>query len=302
MNVLRTPDERFASLPGYAFAPHYVEVGDGLRVHYVDEGPADAAPVLLLHGEPTWSYLYRKVIPPLVERGHRCVAPDLIGFGRSDKPADRADYSYQREVDWMAEALFDRLDLRDITFFGQDWGGLIGLRLVALAPERFARVVVGNTGLPTGDRPPNEAFLAWQRFSQEAADFPIGGIISGGCTTKLTPDVVAAYDAPFPDDSYKAAARVFPSLVPTSTDDPAHAANTAAWEVLRTFDRPFLCAFSDGDPITKGGERAFVGQVPGTAGQPHTTIAGGGHFHQEDKGEELAAVIADFIERTPAPA
>jgi haloalkane dehalogenase len=302
MNVLRTPDERFASLPGYAFAPHYVEVGDGLRVHYVDEGPADAAPVLLLHGEPTWSYLYRKVIPPLVERGHRCVAPDLIGFGRSDKPADRADYSYQREVDWMAEALFDRLDLRDITFFGQDWGGLIGLRLVALAPERFARVVVGNTGLPTGDRPPNEAFLAWQRFSQGAADFPIGGIISGGCTTKLAPDVVAAYDAPFPDDSYKAAARVFPSLVPTSTDDPAHAANTAAWEVLRTFDRPFLCAFSDGDPITKGGERAFVGQVPGTAGQPHTTIAGGGHFLQEDKGEELAAVIADFIERTPAPA
>jgi haloalkane dehalogenase len=299
MNVLRTPDERFAALPDHPFAPHYVEVADGLRVHHVDEGPADAAPVLLLHGEPTWSYLYRKVIPPLVARGHRCVAPDLVGFGRSDKPSEQSDYTYHRQVDWMAEALFDRLDLHDITLFAQDWGGLIGLRLVALAPERFARVVVGNTGLPTGEAKPTDAFLAWQHFSQTTPDFPVGGIISGGCTTKLSPEVVAAYDAPFPDDTYKAAVRVFPALVPTSPDDPAHDANVRAWEVLRTFDRPFLCAFSDGDPITKGGERAFLGTVPGAEGQPHTTIEGGGHFLQEDRGPELAAVIADFIDATP---
>ena len=300
MNVLRTPDERFADLPDFPFAPHYVELADGLRVHHLDEGPADAAPVLLMHGEPTWSYLYRKVIPGLVARGHRCVAPDLVGFGRSDKPAERSDHSYQRQVDWMAEALFGKLDLRDITFFGQDWGGLIGLRLVALEPDRFARVVVGNTGLPTGEGRPTEAFLSWQRFSQETPEFPVGAIIGGGCVTKLPPEVVAAYDAPFPDDTYKAAARALPSLVPTSTDDPAAPANAKAWEVLRAFDRPFLCAFSDGDPITKGGERAFLGSVPGAEGQPHTTIEGGGHFLQEDKGPELATVIADFIDATPA--
>lgn len=298
MNVLRTPDERFTSLPDYPFAPHYVEVGDGLRLHYVDEGPADAAPVLLMHGEPTWSYLYRKMIPVLTAAGHRCIAPDLIGFGRSDKPAEQDDYSYQRHVDWMSEALFDRLDLRDITYFGQDWGGLIGLRLVAAQPDRYARVVVGNTGLPTGERPPNDAFLAWQKFSQETPVFPIGTLVNGGCTSDLPPDVVAAYDAPFPDDTYKAGARKFPVLVPTSVDDPAHAANTEAWKVLRAFDRPFLCAFSDSDPITKGGSSAFLGHVAGAEGQPHTTIEGGGHFLQEDRGEVLAKVIVDFIAST----
>jgi haloalkane dehalogenase len=298
MKLLRTPDERFESLPDFPFEPHYLEVDGGIRVHYLDEGPADAAPVLLLHGEPSWSFLYRTMIPVLVAAGHRCIAPDLVGFGRSDKPSEQSDHTYQRQVNWMREALFDQLALRDITFFGQDWGGLIGLRLLALAPERYARVVVGNTGLPTGDRPPNEAFLQWQTFSRTSPVFPIGAIIGNGCATKPSDAVIAAYDAPFPDDTYKAGARAFPSLVPTSTDDPAHAANQAAWEVLRRFDRPFLCAFSDGDPITRGGERQFIGHVPGTAGQPHTTIEGGGHFLQEDKGPELATVIADFIARS----
>ena len=298
MNALRTPDEQFANLPDYPFEPHYAETSDGLRVHYVDEGPRDAAPVLLLHGEPSWSFLYRKVIPVLTAAGHRCVAPDLVGFGRSDKPDQASDYSYQRLVDWTADVVFGALDLRDITFFGQDWGGLVGLRLVAAEPDRFARVVVANTGLPTGERRPTEAFLGWQKFAMETTEFPVGRIISGGCANKLDEAVIAAYDAPFPDDTYKTAARTLPSLVPTSADDPAHDANTKAWEVLRTFDRPFLCAFSDDDPITKGGERAFIGQVPGAEGQPHTTIEGGGHFLQEDKGEELGQVIADFIAKT----
>ena len=298
MKLLRTPDDRFASLPDFSFEPHYVELRDGVRVHHLDEGPSDAAPVLLLHGEPSWSYLYRKMIPGLVAAGHRCVVPDLVGFGRSDKPSEQDDYTYQRHVDWMQELVFEHLDLRDITFFGQDWGGLVGLRLVAADPDRFARVVVSNTGLPTADRPPTEAFLAWQKFSQETPVFPVGKLIAGGCTTKLDAEVVAAYDAPFPDDTYLAGARRFPTLVPTSTDDPAHAANTEAWEVLRRFDKPFLCAFGDSDPITKGGERAFIGHVPGTEGQPHTTIEGGGHFIQEDRGPELAALIAGFIAST----
>jgi haloalkane dehalogenase len=299
MKSLRTPDERFENLPDFPFEPHYVTVVDGeggeLRVHYLDEGPVDAAPVLLMHGEPSWSFLYRHMVPVLVAAGHRVVVPDLIGFGRSDKPTEQRDYTYARHVAWMSEAMFDRLDLRDITFFGQDWGGLVGLRLVAAQPERFARVVVGNTGLPTGERPPNEAFLAWQKFSQTAPQFPIGGIINGGCTTDLSPEVIAGYDAPFPDDSYKAGARIFPSLVPTTPDDPAHADQMAAWEVLSKFDRPWLCAFSDKDPVTAGGDRVFLRSIPGCDGQPHTTIEGGGHFLQEDRGPELAKMIADFI-------
>ena len=303
MNFLRTPDDRFVDLPDFPFAPHYLDVADGegggLRVHYLDEGPSEAPPVLLLHGEPSWSFLYRHMIPVLVSAGHRCVVPDLVGFGRSDKPTAQDDYTYARHVGWMREALFDRLDLHDITLFGQYWGGLIGLRLVGEHPERFARVVVGNTGLPTGDRPPNEAFLAWQRFSRESPTFPIGGIVNGGCTTDLAAEVIAAYDAPFPDDSYTAGARRFPSLVPSSPDDPAAPANEAAWETLRRFDRPFLCAFSDRDPITRGGQRAFLDQVPGAAGQAHTTIEGAGHFLQEDAGPRLAQVIVDFIAATP---
>jgi len=301
MKYLRTPDERFADLPGYPFAPHYVQVPDGeggtLRLHYVDEGPRDGAVVLLLHGEPSWSYLYRKMIPPIVAAGHRAIAPDLIGFGRSDKPTQQSDYTYQRHVDWIT-SFVEQLDLRGITYFGQDWGALIGLRVAAEHEARFARIIIGNGGLPTGDRPPNEAFMRWQRFSQTAPAFEIGRIIQGGTATTLPEDVVAAYDAPFPDDSYKAGARIFPSLVPTTPDDPAAEANRRAWEVLQRWEKPFLTAFSDSDPITKGGERVFQSLVPGAKGQPHTTIAGAGHFLQEDKGEELAKVVVDFIART----
>jgi haloalkane dehalogenase len=293
MDALRTPDERFANLPGYTFEPHYADV-DGLRVHYVDEGPRDAAPVLLLHGEPSWCYLYRKMIPVLTAAGHRAVAPDLVGFGRSDKPAQREDYTYERHVGWM-RALIEALDLREITLVGQDWGGLIGLRLAAENEGRFARIVAANTFLPTGDRPPNEAFLRWQNFSQTAPELPIGRIVQGGTTTELPDDVVAAYDAPFPDDTYKAGARQFPTLVPTSPDDPASAANRAAWDVLRRWNKPFLNAFSDGDPITRNANFIFEKEVPGAQGQPHTTITGGGHFLQEDKGEELAQAIVRFL-------
>jgi len=299
MDLLRTPDDRFADLPDFPFAPHYVEVDGAVRVHYLDEGPADGEIVLLMHGEPSWCFLYRTMIPVLVDTGLRCVAPDLVGFGRSDKPAAREDYTFARHVAWMWEALFDRLDLRDVTLVGQDWGSLIGLRLVGEHPERFARVVVANGGLPTGDRPLTDAFIAWQRFSQETPEFPVGRIVNGGCTTDLAPEVVAAYDAPFPDDSYTAGARQFPVLVPTSPDDPAAAANQAAWETLARFERPLLTAFSDSDAITRGGDAIFQRTVPGAQGQPHTTIEGAGHFLQEDQGPALARVVASFIAATP---
>jgi haloalkane dehalogenase len=299
MDVLRTPDERFADLVGYSFAPHYHELG-GLRMHYVDEGHNSATPVLLMHGEPSWSYLYRKMIPIISAAGHRCVAPDLIGFGRSDKPTARAEYTYQRHVDW-AGGLLQALDLRDVTLVCQDWGGLIGLRLVAEHPDRFARVVAANTFLPTGDVAPGKAFLMWREYSQTTPDFHIGGIVKGGCVTELSAPVIAAYNAPFPDDRYKAGARQFPCLVPTSADDPAAPANRAAWEVLRHWTKPFLTAFSDSDPITAGGDKIFQREIPGCAGQPHTTIEGAGHFLQEDKGEELARVVIDFIDTASSP-
>jgi haloalkane dehalogenase len=302
MDTLRTPDDRFASLPDFPFAPHYADIADGeggeLRVHYIDEGPSGAPPVLLMHGEPSWSFLYRRMIPVLVDAGVRAVAPDLVGFGRSDKPARRTDYTYQRHVDWMTSWLA-AVDLRDATLVGQDWGGLVGLRLVAENPDRFARVVAANTFLPTGDRHPGDAFLAWQHYSQETPDFAVGRIVNGGCTTDLAPEVVAAYDAPFPDESYKEGARQFPMLVPTSPDDPAAGPNRDAWEVLRRWTKPFLCAFSDLDPITRGGDTVLRAQIPGCEGQPHTVIAGAGHFLQEDRGEQLAHVIVDFIRATP---
>jgi haloalkane dehalogenase len=306
VHALRTPDDRFHDLPGFPYVPHYVEVDDGeggtLRVHHLDEGPAGGEVVLLLHGEPSWSYLYRTMIPVLAEAGVRCVAPDLVGFGRSDKPSRQEDYTYARHVGWMRQALFDRLELRDVTLVGQDWGGLVGLRLLCDHPERFARVVAANTGLPTGDQKLSDAFLAWQKFSQESPNFPIGRIVAGGCTSEVPPEVVAAYDAPFPDDSYTAGARIFPTLVPTSPSDPAAAANKAAWATLEAFDRPFLTAFSDSDPITAGGERVFRSRVPGAQGRDHATIAGAGHFLQEDAGPTLAKVVADFIASTPRPA
>jgi len=305
LQILRTPDERFANLPGFPFAPHYVEIpsGDGarLRVHYVDEGPADADPVLCLHGEPSWSYLYRKMIPVITAAGHRVVAPDLVGFGRSDKPAERSDYSYQRHVDWL-RATVETLDLRRITLVCQDWGGLLGLRLVGEHPDRFARVVAANTFLPTGDGTPSEAFLAWRAFSQKVPVFPTGQILQGATLTELPSAVVAAYDAPFPDESYKSGARQFPLLVPIAPDDPAGPANRAAWQVLERFEKPFLTAFSDGDPVTRGGDVVFQQRIPGAHGQQHVTIAGGGHFLQEDCGEELARVVARFIATTKASA
>jgi haloalkane dehalogenase len=296
MEILRTPDERFANLPDFSFAPHYAELGD-LRVHYLDEGARNGAVILLMHGEPSWSFLYRKMIPVITAAGMRAVAPDLVGLGRSDKPARREDHTYQRHVDWMA-ALVERLDLRAITLVCQDWGGLIGLRIAAEHQERFARIVAANTGLPTGDQPMSDAFMAWQKFSQEAPEFPVGQIIRGGCVTELSAAVIAAYDAPFPDDRYKAAARRFPSLVPTSPDDPAAPANRKAWEVLRRWEKPFLTAFSDGDPITRGGEQILQQQIPGAKNQPHTTIAGAGHFLQEDQGPEFARVVVDFIKKS----
>jgi haloalkane dehalogenase len=250
-----------------------------------------------MHGEPSWSYLYRKMVPVLVDAGLRCLAPDLIGFGRSDKPVERSDYTYQRHVDW-ATSFVEQVDVRDATFVGQDWGGLIGLRLVAEMPDRFARVVVANTFLPTGDTPAGEAFLRWQQFSQTVEDFAVGFIVSSGCAAEMAPEIVAAYDAPFPDDRAKAGARQFPMLVPTSPDDPAARPNRAAWEVLRGWSKPFLTAFSDADPITRGGDAVFQRDVPGAKGQPHVTIEGGGHFLQEDKGEELARVVAEFVEAT----
>jgi len=301
MDVLQTPDDRFSAVPDYPFEPHYVEVPDGvggrLRVHYVDEGPRDAPPVLLLHGEPSWSFLYRKMIPVLVDAGLRAIAPDLVGCGRSDKPAARDDYTYQRHVEWMV-ALLDALDLGDATLVGQDWGGLIGLRLVAEHPDRFARVVAANTFLPTGDRDPGDAFRAWQRFSQETPTFDVGRIVSTGCTSELAPAVVAGYDAPFPDESFKAGVRQFPLLVPSRPDDPASDANRAAWEVLRGWTKPFLTAFSDRDPITAGADRVLRADIPGCRGQAHTTIEGAGHFLQEDAGNELARVVATFVTAT----
>lgn len=293
MELLRTPDERFANLPGYTFAPHYVTV-NGVRMHYVDEGAQNAEPVLLLHGEPSWSYLYRKMIPVLTAAGYRVIAPDFVGFGRSDKPVEREDYTYQRHMDWIT-GLIESLDLQSINLVCQDWGGLIGLRLAAENESRFARIVAANTGLPTGDQPMSEAFFRWQRFSQTAPVFDIGRVVQNGCATNLPDDIVAAYNAPFPDDRYTAGARKFPLLVPTTPDDPASAANRKAWEVLIHWEKPFLTAFSDSDPITNGGDRIFQRLIPGAKGQPHTTITGAGHFLQEDKGEELAGVVVNFV-------
>jgi haloalkane dehalogenase len=303
MDVVRTPEERFAALPGFPYPPAYVtfDAGDGtmLRVAVVDVGPADGEVVVLLHGEPSWSFLWRHVIVELTAAGLRVVAPDLVGFGRSDKPTDPAAYSYAAHVEWMRQTLFEGLGLRDVTLVAQDWGGLVGLRLVAEHPDRFARVVVANTGLPTGDTPMSEAFLAWQSFAATAAGFDVGRIVAGGTVRGLPPEVVAAYDAPFPDEASKAGARTFPGLVPTTPDDPAAAANRAAWEVLSRWDGPFLTAFSDGDPITAGADRVFQQVVPGARGMPHTTLAGGGHFLQEDVGPELGRVVAAFVAATP---
>jgi haloalkane dehalogenase len=299
MERLRTPDSRFDALSDFDFEPKYAEVTDptgaeALRMAYLDEGPRDGQVVLLMHGEPSWSYLYRFVIPDLVSANLRVVVPDLMGFGRSDKPSDREDYTYARHVEWVRELLFDRLDLHDVTFFGQDWGALIGLRLVAEHSERFARVAIGNGGLPTGDERMSDAFRSWQTFSQTTPELHIGNIVSGGCAERLSADVVAAYDAPFPDESFKEGARQFPKLVPTSPEDPAHDANVAAWSSLERFTKPFFCCFSN-DAITHGAEAKFIELVPGARGQAHTTIQSSAHFLQEENGPQLAGILIEFI-------
>lgn len=298
MDILRTPDDRFVGLADYTFAPHYTEVldlldGTPLRIHHIDEGPRDVAPVLLMHGEPSWCYLYRHFVPALTARGHRVVAPDLIGFGRSDKPARRSDYSYERHVAWMSDWLLTN-DLRGITLFCQDWGGLIGLRLVAAFPERFARVVVANTGLPVGSGA-TEGFKAWLAFSQNVPVFAAGAIVNGGTHRTLSDAEVAAYDAPFPDEAYKEGARQFPALVPITPDHPSVAENRAAWEVLSRFDKPLLTAFASEDAVTRGGEKPFIERVPGAAGQPHTIVEGAGHFLQEDAPGALCDLIDRFV-------
>ena len=295
--VFRTPDERFKDLPGFDYSPHYVEI-DGYRVHYLDEGPRNGEPILLIHGKPTWSFLYRNMIPVLVEAGYRCIVPDLIGFGRSDKPAAMETHTYQFHVDAMA-GLVNALDLKQTTFFGQDWGGLIGLRVVAENEARFARVVISNTGLPIGDQPISDAFMAWKRTNQgmiERGDINVGTLVSGNVGS---PEIAVAYDAPFPDARYKAGPLIMPQRVPFEPGDPAVQANKRAWEVFRRWNKPFLTAFSDGDPITGGLEARFQREVPGAQGQPHPVIEGAGHFLQETHGEQLARVIVTFIAENP---
>lgn len=285
----RTPDTRFADLPDFAFAPHYHELSDGLRLHYLDEGPRDAPTVLMMHGEPSWCYLYRHMIPPVVDAGYRVLAPDLIGFGKSDKLTAKSDYTYARHVTWTREWL-EAMEASEVLLACQDWGSLIGLRLVAAMPDMFAGVVLSNGGLPAGQEPP-EAFAAWRKFSQESPIFPIGELIQRAVVRDLSPEEVAAYDAPFPDDDSKAGARIFPSLVPFAGDE-AVPDQKKAWEVLEQFDKPFTCAFSDQDPITSGGDAPFKKRVPGAAKGVHRTLKGG-HFIQEDDPEGFVAAILD---------
>ena len=296
MRVLRTPDERFAELPDFAYEPRYVTVGDGLRVAYVEAGPSDGEPMLLLHGEPTWSFLYRSVMETLAEHGLRAIAPDLVGFGRSDKPADTAEHSYARHVDWVREFAFDELGLTDVTLVGHDWGGLIGLRLAMENSERVVRVVATNTGLPTGDQQMPEVWLRFREAVRTAPALDIARLVRAGCRVEPSAATLAAYDAPFPDETYKAGPRAMPGLVPTKPDDPASGANRAAWQRLSTWDRPFLVAFSDSDPITGGMVPVLMRLVPGAR---LATIPGAGHFVQEDAGDRLAEEIVRFVDETP---
>lgn len=304
MDSLRTPDERFDDLDGWSVRPHYADVqaeGTGpLRMAYVDEGPSDGPVVVLLHGEPSWSYLYRHMIGPLVDAGMRVIAPDLIGFGRSDKPVDREDYTYARHVGWVRDLLFGTLDLRRVVLFGQDWGGLVGLRLVGLEPDRFAAVVASNTFLPTGERPLGAAFEAWRSYSQTVDVFPVANILQGATTRELSPGELAGYEAPFPDESFKAGARQFPALVPDRPDDPGGVDNRVAWEGLRAFDGPFVCAFGDSDPITRGADRVLIAEVAGADGQPHETLQDTAHFSQEDAAPRLAEIILETRRRADA--
>lgn len=294
MRVLRTPEAAFEGVADYPFAPHYLNVTDAqsganLRVHYVDEGPRDAPVVLMMHGEPSWSYLYRKMVAPVVAAGFRVVAPDLIGFGKSDKPAAQSDYSYARHVAWMRNWV-EQLNLQNVTLACQDWGSLVGLRLVAEMPDRFAGVALSNGGLPEGGEAPR-AFAIWRAFSKWSPVFPIGKIVSAGTKRGLSPEEIAAYDAPFPNSSFKAGARIFPSFVPFE-NNVAVPDQKRAWQVFDKWEKPFLCCFSDQDRITRGGESRFIGRVPGTSGQNHRSLHGG-HFIQEDDPEGFVACILE---------
>lgn len=306
--VLRTPDERFVDLPEYPFAPHYCTIDDddlgALRMHYVDEGPADAPVVLMLHGEPTWSYLYRRMVPRIAAAGYRAIAPDNVGFGRSDKPARREDYSYQRFVDWMS-AFVEQLDLRRITLVCQDWGGPIGLRVLSQMPERFDAVLATNTLLPNCEPSPRGVeewpgpiIETWVETCRTSTDLPVSEIVAGVCTERPSSEILAAYDAPFPDPSYKAAALAITCLIPIRADIPGIAENRAAWDILEQFDKPFLTAFSDADPSTKAWETVFRHRIPGTKLISQREIAGAGHFVQEERGPELAEALLNLLART----
>ena len=324
--IIRTPESRFENLSGFNYSPHYIKIQD-LRIHYIEEGNLEKSPILLMHGEPSWCYLYRKMIPILTGAGHHIIAPDLVGFGRSDKFTQMEDYTYQMQVDIFTEFV-KKLDLTDIALFCQDWGGLIGLRVVANEADRFTRIIAANTGLPDfgtfanlifpplfrflvkrqgkisdsqdteevedSSKKSIKPFVRWVAYTQTSPEFPIGEIIQNGTQTQLPPDVIAAYEAPFPDDSYKAGARIMPSLVPSQLKE-----NHKTWKkVFYKWNKPFLTTFSDMDPITRGQDEEFQSRIPGAIGQPHTTITGAGHFLQEDKGEELANIILDFIKST----
>ena len=300
MDSLRTPESAFSDIKDFPYTPKYVDVTDtmsrSLRMAYIDEGDVNGTTILLLHGEPTWSYLYRKMIPPLVSAGFRVLAPDLIGFGRSDKPVAQEDYTYARHLIWLGD-WFKQVAPESVALFCQDWGGILGLRLVADMPQRFSHVMAANTGLPTGEHPPSDAFLNWRRFSQEVEIFPPAGIVKGATTSDLDAETLAAYNAPFPEEKYKAGARVFPLLVPATPSDPQTENNRAAWSKLRQFEKPFMTAFSDSDPVTAGGDKLMQSLIPGCEGQEHVVIENAGHFLQEDKGEELAQHLITFINK-----
>ena len=297
IEFLRTPNKRFDNLPDFPYKPNYLEV-DEIRIHYIDEGPKSEECILLMHGEPSWCFLYRHMIPILSNAGYRTLAPDLVGFGRSDKPTEKSDHTYRKHVEWITKWL-KTLDLQKITLFCQDWGSLIGLRVAIENQERFNRIVLSNGGLPTGEQRMSEAFINWREFSRSSPKFDVGTIIQSATVTKLPKNVVKAYDAPFPDDSFKAGARIMPSLVPISKDDPEHEANKKAIENFLKWQKPFLTAFSDNDPITREGDKFWQKNIPGAQGQHHRTIENASHFIQEDKGSELAELIIDFINTNP---
>jgi len=303
MKILRTPDERFVGLPGFAFKPHYIEVQSGvevqnhLRMHYVDEGQGD--PILCIHGEPSWCYLYRKMVPPLAKHG-RVIAVDLIGFGRSDKPVGRESYTYALHHDALV-SFITQLDLKRITLVCQDWGGLLGLPLATEMPDRFARLVIMNTGLPISGKPLGPAFMAWKAFANQSDDMPVGQVLQNATVSKLPPEVVAAYDAPYPDKTYKGGALQFPNLVPVSEDAEALPSMRKAAEALKSWQKPALVMFSDKDPVTAGGEKFFQAVIPTAKQEPEITIRDAGHFLQEDKGEEIAGYIIEFLKRRPIP-